>query len=390
MGGHFWHDEGSQATHQRPRMNTTRRNDLLQRWNTLQYEILPGLSAYTGPLTPKLERVAHTLEWAGIEGFVADSWCGIGRPPHERAWLANAFVAKAVLGIATTIGLIERLTIDKALRRICGFPVYCKLPSESTFSRVFAEFANAKLSERVHEAMIKKHLGQEIIGHISRDGTAIAARERPTVAKPADAAAIKPSKRKTKRAKRATPKPASKRSMRRQMGQTLPEMLAEIPVQCDRGAKCNAQGYKNSWNGYKLHIDTADCGVPISAIVSSASMHDSLAAVPLSLLTQQRVTNLYDLMDAAYCSEDLRIWCTWKLGHEPLIDHNPRSGEKMPFEPAQAVRYRERSVAERTNARLKDEFGGRNVMVKGHVKVMSHLMFGILALAADQLMRLLL
>ena len=92
-------------------------------------------------------------------------------------------------------------------------------------------------------------------------------------------------------------------------------------------------------------------------------------------------------MDAAYCSKELHAHCR-ELGHVPLIDHNPRGGEKEHFEPADAVRYRERSVAERTNARLKDEFGGRNIMVKGHAKVMSHLMFGLLALGADQLMRL--
>jgi hypothetical protein len=36
---------------------------------------------------------------------------------------------------------------------------------------------------------------------------------------------------------------------------------------------------------------------------------------------------------------------------------------------------------------LKDEFGGRNVWVRGHAKVMCHLMFGILAFAADQFLR---
>ena len=55
----------------------------------------------------------------------------MGRPPCERGWLANAFVAKAVLGLTTTAGLIERLTIDRALRRICGFPLCKKVPSES-------------------------------------------------------------------------------------------------------------------------------------------------------------------------------------------------------------------------------------------------------------------
>ncbi len=166
------------------------------------------------------------------------------------------------------------------------------------------------------------------------------------------------------------------------------QMLSELPSACDRGTKCNAQGYKVSWNGYKLHLDTADCGVPISALLTSASVHDSQTAVPLATMTARRVTNLYDLMDAAYCSAQLQQHSR-SLGHVPLIDHNPRGGEKDQFDPADAERYKERSQAERTNARLKDEFGARNVRVQGAKKVMSHLMFGVLALTADQLMRVL-
>ena len=367
-------------------MNATRPVQIMQRWNAVQYDVLPELRAEVGILTPKLERVIYVLEWARIEEFADDSWDGIGRPPHVRAWLANAFLAKAVLGITTTVGLIERLSMDRTLRRICGFLPFAKLPSEATFSRAFAQFAEGRLVERAYEAMIKDNLGDQLIGHISRDGTAIAARERPAVAANAAPAPRKKSKRKGKRpVKQAVPAAGS--PIRRQRSQTLPDMLAELPTICDRGTKCNAQGYKTSWNGYKLHIDTADCGVPIAALLCSASMHDSRAAVPLSYITKQRVDNLYDVMDAAYCSKELHAHCR-ELGHVPLIDHNPRGGAKDHFEPADSVRYRERSVAERTNARLKDEFGGRNIMVKGHAKVMSHLMFGLLALGADQLMRL--
>ena len=68
-----------------------------------------------------------------IEEFVKDSWCGIGRPPHERAWLANAFVAKAVLNLPTTAALIDRLRVDRSLERIRGFSGCKKLPSEATF-----------------------------------------------------------------------------------------------------------------------------------------------------------------------------------------------------------------------------------------------------------------
>jgi len=391
-------------------MNTTQPQRILQRWHVIQHELLPELREHVGSLTPKLEQVVHTLEWVRIEEFTGKSWCGVGRPPLERAWLANAFVAKAVLGLATTAGLRERLMIDRALRRICGFPLCKRLPCEATFSRAFSEFAEAGLGQGVHKALIKEHLGDQLIGHLSRDGTAIEARERPARKEmPAiEPAATVPSSRLPAEEIAAetttpeTPAPARKRGrprrgevrgavkaspIERQRGQTLAQMLPEIPTACDRGTKCNAQGYKNSWCGYKLHLDTADCGVPIAALLSSASMHDSLAAIPLSLISAERVTNLYDLMDAAYCSSELREHSR-SLGHVPLIDHNPRRGPKIEFAPAEAVRYHERTAAERSNARLKDEFGGKTLRVQGPAKVMAHLMFGILALSADQLMRL--
>jgi transposase len=55
---------------------------------------------------------------------------------------------------------------------------------------------------------------------------------------------------------------------------------------------------------------------------------------------------------------------------------------------AQEQRYRERTMIERVHARLKDEFGARHIRVRGAAKVMAHLMFGVLALTADQLLRL--
>ena len=90
------------------------------------------------------------------------------------------------------------------------------------------------------------------------------------------------------------------------------------------------------------------------------------------------------------------------LGHVPLIDVNPR-GDKaraeelrtearrlkhLGFQRAEQVRYNERTAGERVNGRLKDEFGGRHVRVRGAAKVMCHCMFGMLALTADQLLRL--
>ena len=63
-----------------------------------------------------------------------------------------------------------------------------------------------------------------------------------------------------------------------------------------------------SWNACKSPLDTADRGVPIAALLSSALMRDRRAAtpLPLSLMSAQHVTNLHDLMDAACRSRPLR------------------------------------------------------------------------------------
>jgi hypothetical protein len=71
-----------------------------------------------------------------------------------------------------------------------------------------------------------------------------------------------------------------------------------------------------------------------------------------------------------------------------LIDHNPRRGEKNHFAPHEAQRYKARSSAERVNAHLKDNHGGRQVWVRGSEKVMTHLMFGIIVITSEQLLRL--
>jgi len=106
-------------------------------------------------------------------------------------------------------------------------------------------------------------------------------------------------------------------------------------------------------------------------------------------------------MDSAYDSPIIKEHSR-SLGHVPIIDINPRSNKKrkqelkdeakrmktINFKGPSDIRYNERSNVERVNGRLKDEFGGKAVRVRGHAKVLTHLMFGILALTADQFMRL--
>jgi hypothetical protein len=103
----------------------------------------------------------------------------------------------------------------------------------------------------------------------------------------------------------------------RQKNMTLAAMLAELPKPCDVGNKRNANGHKESWIGYKLHIDTADGDIPVSSLLTSASPHDSQVAIPLATITAQRVVNLYDLMDSAYDNDNIRDHSKG-LGHVPI------------------------------------------------------------------------
>ena len=268
--------------------------------------------------------------------------------------------------------LIERLAVDQTLRRLCGWE---RRPgTERARSRAPSPSSRIALCRPSPRSVDQRTQKDRLVGHISRDATAIEAREKPV--------------RSRSRAE-AGPKtqagPAEKRRDRREeraaaIGTPGTMSLRRCwPIcrrHCSVGTKRNAKGHTTSWTGYKLHIDTADGDIPISCLLTSASVHDSQVAMPLATITADRVTNLYDLMDSAYDAPEIHAKSI-ALGHVPIIDHNTQRGEKVEIEtearakrsagyvPAEDVRYKQRSAAERVNAKLKDNCGGNTVRVRG-------------------------
>jgi DDE family transposase len=55
---------------------------------------------------------------------------------------------------------------------------------------------------------------------------------------------------------------------------------------------------------------------------------------------------------------------------------------------AEPDRLRERTMVERVYSRLKDGFGARTMRVRGAEKIMAHLLFGVLTLTVDPLLKL--
>jgi hypothetical protein len=185
------------------------------------------------------------------------------------------------------------------------------------------------------------------------------------------------------------------------------DLLATLPTACDKGGKKNSKGDTEWWVGYKLHLLTVEGDIPVAALTTSASMHDTGAAIPLMRLACARgLTVLYDLFDAAYDAAEIRAEAH-ALGQVPIIAVNVRSAaqkaeverlaqrdfsrldvEQALVETDRRRRFKARSAAERVNARLKDDQSTRLVRLRGHPKVHALLMCSVLILFAKALLSL--
>ena len=190
-------------------------------------------------------------------------------------------------------------------------------------SRAFAEFAASELPQRLHEALLRQSRQGQLIGHSARDSTALEACERypqnppPKVARQTYKRGSKP--------KRSTPRSPRSR-IEAQRGMAVLDMLAELPRYCSLGVQKSSKGYQQYWRGFKLHLDVADGQIPITALLTGACVHDSQVAIPLTTLSSERVTYLYELMDKAYDAHAIRAHRE-ALGHRALPNcHNATAG----------------------------------------------------------------
>ena len=60
-----------------------------------------------------------------------------------------------------------QLYTNRTLSRLCGWSWAGSVPSASTFSRAFAEFAADGLARRLHEALILETQATRLVGQIS-------------------------------------------------------------------------------------------------------------------------------------------------------------------------------------------------------------------------------
>jgi len=351
-------------------------------------------------LSTKEQKLIRILDFAEIEQYTGVNH--ITNIKRNRSEIARAFIAKSVYNVQTTRDLIDRLHSDRILRIICGWRYVHTIPSESTFSRAFTELSEHNIAQKAQERFVAKYLRDTLFFYNATDATKVLLREKP----------LKVEKLKPKPKKRGRPKkgevreaPKPKILQQQQWMQSTKEMLSLVSTHCSVGTKLNSKGYKESWVGGKLHISAVDGDIPITAFYSGANVHDSSVALPLMHETSKRVTYLYDLQDAGYDADIIRD-ASKALGHRPIIDINPKNSKALKQQIALAKsekeklrafnlyndtddhHYNQRSMVERVNKYLKDDFGCHAIYYQGATKVASVLAFGILSICIHQSLKL--
>ena len=178
-----------------------------------------------------------------------------------------------------------------------------------------------------------------------------------------------------------------------------------MSTECGVGIKQNSKGNREVWIGGKLHISAVDGDIPITAIYSGANVHDSSVALPLIQETSKKVKYLFDLQDAGYDADIIREF-SQKYEHRPIIDINPKNSQEL-RDKIELIgheqktfkylnqhlnldkhHYNQRSMVERVNKYLKDDFGCDKIYYQGANKVASVLAFGILSVCIHQSLKL--
>jgi IS5 family transposase len=247
-----------------------------------------------------------------------------------------------------------------------------------------AEFARRHLPEAALSKLVRQYHEGVLVRVIARDSTTIAGREK---------ACDKKTEVKVKKYKRGRPRKGEIREAKetarveRQLRQSPGKSLSELDKECGWGCKSNSQGKTQYTKGYKLHLDVSDQGIPVSACVTGANVHDSQVAIPLEKMTERRVAHLCSMADSAYDFAEHRLYISQR-GRAAIIDlNNRRSPEKLELGPLEREQFKARTVVERANSHLKDHLLPSALYVKGHSKVNFVLLMGVLCLAALKILQ---
>lgn len=217
-----------------------------------------------------------------------------GRKGHNREAILRALLAAPFENISEFTALRNRLIKDIRFRYQCGFELAKKVPSISTFSRVFSQITEKGIAETLFNDLVQQCRDEGIIvgSIIAIDSTAIDAYEK-----------------------------------------KQPKSKSQETGNATWGAKYDTFKNKITWFGYKLHLAVdAESELPVALEVTPANINDGdmgpiLVGKVASQTSERKLA--YILEDACY--DQLKNYEVAKAhGAQAIIPLNPRKAKEPP------------------------------------------------------------
>lgn len=148
-------------------------------WFTIQPDLFGRIEDEVGELGESEKEFVRICTTALNSGrFEKYRWCGNGHPPSSRVAIFKMLVLKALRNFPTTKDTLLIIRQSPVLRRLCGWESVADVPSESTVSRAYDQFAQDEIASLVHADFVQAALGRNGVFHVSHDSSAIDAREK--------------------------------------------------------------------------------------------------------------------------------------------------------------------------------------------------------------------
>jgi transposase len=226
-----------------------------------------------------------------------------------------ALVVRILERIPTIKDLIKRLTQDFMFRLDCGFLFSDRIPSEASFSRFTTKLSESNALESVQEALLLQAIQEGFIHDVAVaiDATHFESRDRSTPQVKKTTREPKKRGRKPKTEQEAfklevqekeSQQSIYEKKIEDQLPIPLEALRAEVPLEPNWGIKKNSEGKNTFWFGFKAHLAVGTSSQYIlQSMMSSASLNDGKAAIPLLKGIQEKISSLnirYGLMDAGY------------------------------------------------------------------------------------------
>lgn len=232
-----------------------------------------------------------------------------------------SLIARIVERIPTIKDLLKRLREDILFRLDCGFSLAESLPSAATYSRLIQKLSQSDALEQVSQNVVQLALKEGFISDdtIAIDATHIEARDRAPKKQKIEHAPTLPKKRGRKskaerevwllqKQQEEAQKSIYEKKIEDQLHVSYEILREQMPITPTWGVKCNSEGKNLNWYGYKGHLAVTPSQYIVGALLSSGSLHDSKAAIPLLKGLEAQFPTYrfrYATMDAGYDYEPI-------------------------------------------------------------------------------------